>query len=339
MAGQVIPIGFRALDASGTPYSGARLYTFDAAATTTPKATYTTQALSVSHGSYVQGDSAGYFPQAFAAEGVGFYLELRTAAGVVIKTYANVLALGAESTGAIARDFGVQGRLKILGAGGFVRFEAGPPEGDDVGGAMQLAGRDGTALDNLSILANAVALSAPTAWRTTLAVEEALRVQTALTASAAPGVALVAGYNRQKLVINDFLPNTDATNVSMQVSYNNGAAWMTSANYVYASTLMTVGGGSPTGTGSNLATSMPLITSISNAAGYWASGHIELIKGLYNNVHFEAAMTYRHSGGNFVRHTTGGFLLGGFGMPTNLRLLLSAGTASCTISVEPKRGF
>lgn len=158
MAGQIIPIGFRALDAGGTPYSGARLYTFDAAATTTPKASYADDDLSVSHGAFVLGDAGGNFPQAFAAEGQAFYLELRTSGGVVIKTFENVVALGAEATGAISRDFGVAGRLSINGDGGHVRLEGGPPTGDDVGGTLELSGRNGTALDQIIFNAKSITL-------------------------------------------------------------------------------------------------------------------------------------------------------------------------------------
>jgi hypothetical protein len=151
LAGQVIPIGFRALDATGTPYPNARIYTFDSAATTTPKATYTTDALSVSHGAYIEGDAGGNFPQAWASEGAGFYLELRTAAGLVIKTWDDVVALGVESTGAITRDFGVDGRLRIRGDSGKVFIEAGQPTGDDTGGDLEISGYGGTQADTIVI--------------------------------------------------------------------------------------------------------------------------------------------------------------------------------------------
>lgn len=55
---------FRATDSNGDPLPNARLYTF-LEGTLTPTPTYTTDALSVSHGSYVQADSGGLFPAAY----------------------------------------------------------------------------------------------------------------------------------------------------------------------------------------------------------------------------------------------------------------------------------
>lgn len=56
---QIFPPGFRLVDTSGTPYSGATVELYDAG-TTTPKLAYSDQALTTSLGSVIYTDSAGY---------------------------------------------------------------------------------------------------------------------------------------------------------------------------------------------------------------------------------------------------------------------------------------
>jgi len=80
---------YRAIDTNGNILASARLYTF-ATGTTTPQAAYTTDALSVSHGAYVQADANGLFP--------AFYLD-------PTKTYRYQLRVSPYSAAVSGCDF------------------------------------------------------------------------------------------------------------------------------------------------------------------------------------------------------------------------------------------
>ena len=129
---------------TGVLLANARLYTFDPVATTTPKVTYSDNALATSNGAYVQADSSGVFPQIFAANGEAFYASLRTAAGVEVQQYQFLTALGADDASSIVRDFTTNGRFQVRGSGGIVHIETGDPAGDNIGGDGRAGGWDGT---------------------------------------------------------------------------------------------------------------------------------------------------------------------------------------------------
>lgn len=92
-------------DGNGDPLAGGKVYTFDAAATTTPKATYTTNALSVAHANPIVLDGDGRLPDVFAETGEGFFIEVTDAADDPIDEFENVEALGESSTDNITRTF------------------------------------------------------------------------------------------------------------------------------------------------------------------------------------------------------------------------------------------
>lgn len=71
----LVPI-YRATDSNGNPLANARLYTF-VTGTTTAAVVYTTPALSVSHGAYVQADSAGLFPAFYLDPTVTYRFQVR----------------------------------------------------------------------------------------------------------------------------------------------------------------------------------------------------------------------------------------------------------------------
>jgi len=131
-------------DGNGVPYANARLYTFDSIATTTPKATYSNNALTTSNGAYVQAGADGVFPQIFAASGEAFFAVLKDAAGATVQQFSFLTSLGAEDATVFERDFGTDGRIQMRGTGGVPRLEFGDPSGDDVGGTGKITGWDGT---------------------------------------------------------------------------------------------------------------------------------------------------------------------------------------------------
>ena len=142
--GQFYSFRLQEFGATGVPIPSARLYTFDPVATTTPKATYSDNDLSVSNGAYVQADAAGVFPQIFAANGEAFYASLRTAAGVEVQQFQFLTALGSDDASSLLRDFTTNGRFQVRGADGIVQIETGDPAGDDVGGDARMGGWEGT---------------------------------------------------------------------------------------------------------------------------------------------------------------------------------------------------
>jgi hypothetical protein len=97
MAGRIIVRDLIALDGNGTPYSGAKMYTYTTE-TTTNKATYTTEALSVAHPNPVVADSAGKFPDVWAALDSPFHIVIKNSSGsVTLYDGDPIYAMGATS--------------------------------------------------------------------------------------------------------------------------------------------------------------------------------------------------------------------------------------------------
>jgi len=141
--GQLYNLSYNpALDGNAEPYSGAWLHTY-IPGTTTPKATYTTDAQSVTNANPLEADSAGRFGAMFATEGEVFDLYLTDADGGNGRTFSDVIALGGTSN-AFEKDFGANGRIQIYGEAGVVQIETGDPSPDDVGGRGRIGGWDGT---------------------------------------------------------------------------------------------------------------------------------------------------------------------------------------------------
>ena len=207
--GQLYSFRLQEFAATGVPIPSARLYTFDPVATTTPKATYSDNDLSVSNGAYVQADAAGVFPQIFAANGEAFYASLRTAAGVEVQQFQFLTALGSDDASSLLRDFTTNGRFQVRGADGIVQIETGDPAGDDVGGDARMGGWEGTQgtsleLDyatvsttgDLDVAGELTAESLNVSGSTNL-----IALLSSGSATHAAGIALPAGYSAYRLEI------------------------------------------------------------------------------------------------------------------------------------------
>lgn len=103
----IVPI-YRATDSNGNPLANARLYTFETG-TTTPAAVYTTPALNVSHGAYVQADSGGLFPAFYPDPTITYRFQVR------ISPYSSAVS-GLDFDPVTAADVGL--RVDITGTGG-----------------------------------------------------------------------------------------------------------------------------------------------------------------------------------------------------------------------------
>jgi len=83
MAATLLIPPFRALDASGNPYSGAKLYFYASPGTTTPVDVYTTAALSVAHANPVVADSGGKFANIYGSSAVAYRAVMKDSTGAV----------------------------------------------------------------------------------------------------------------------------------------------------------------------------------------------------------------------------------------------------------------
>lgn len=139
----------RAFDASGTPLSGATLTIYNAN-TTTLTSVYSDAALTTPLTNPVTADSAGRFPQIFAAEGTTVDMTLKTSAGVTVVTYEDAVFVGDDS-GDFERTVTGSARIKITGTAGTVLIQAGDPSPDDTGGTLVIEGWAGTQLTLLTL--------------------------------------------------------------------------------------------------------------------------------------------------------------------------------------------
>lgn len=158
MAGRLIGAWNPALDSNAAPLSGAQLSTY-VAGTTTPKATYTDSSLGTPLANPVVADSAGRFVEIWAPDGGTYDLVWKTAGGVIIKTFSGLQALGSAATGAVARDFGADGRFNLESRGGIFEIEGGAPTPDNVGGNIRIGGWNGTQADLVTIDAASVVVT------------------------------------------------------------------------------------------------------------------------------------------------------------------------------------
>lgn len=98
MAATLLIPPFRALDASGNPYSGAKLYFYASPGTTTPVDVYTTAALSVAHANPVVADSGGKFPNIYGSTAVAYRAVMKDSTGAVTLHDFDPINAGSSST-------------------------------------------------------------------------------------------------------------------------------------------------------------------------------------------------------------------------------------------------
>lgn len=221
-------------DANGNAVPGALIGTFDAVATTTPKATYSDPELTTPHTNPVVADASGKVPQLFVDTGAEFYLTTKTAAGVLLEDYEFVTGLGDTGTGTFARDFDAGGRYELSGDLGVVSQEFGPPEGDDIGGSAKMSGWAGTQGDDLEIDFATVTFTG--------AIDASGFVQGGVTnpfprllssanvvASASTDIALDASFDRYQIEIFD-LSGAGGGDVRLRLSFDNGATYKDAAD-------------------------------------------------------------------------------------------------------------
>lgn len=335
MAGQVIPIGFRAFDAEGDAYSGALLYTYTPG-TTTPKTTYTTSALSVAHANPVVADSSGVFPQIWAADNATFDLVLKTAGGVSLDSWDNQTAVAADTDGSISRDFDNGGRLLISGASGVVKIEAGPPSGDDTGGTLLIGGWNGTNLDDIDLN---LSDTAKASFRAALAIADEPISSASFSGSANLDIAL-SGYTAYRLELSGLVVSADNA-ILMRFAFDavpnfkNGAS-----DYSWAlNAASTAGAGA---TGANTAAFIQVTFGSLEATAMTAEANSVTLDifgpkaagfglGVLSRAAIQAAT------GNYETSAGAGRIIPGYGTPTYVRIYVASGTFSGKYRLIGKR--
>lgn len=343
----------RGLSDAGSPLAGARMsvYVKD---TTTPASVFTTNALSTPLSNPVIADSAGRFPQIFAAEGTLFDLVLRTAGGVIIDTADDVPTIGGDGS-TFYRDFAAGGRVQFEGAAGVVSLQFGPPSPDDVGGNGKIEGWDGGQLETLEIDS---AITSHTG-DVTVAGDETVSGNVAVTGTlVGEGVDHVTAYGTHTTTTNLDMPlaaGFTAYRIEIVDITNNGGTWLYArlsydatptfksggSDYSYNALLMDAGGGfNPsdqvsTGdskgvlgyyTGVSPANGQAIIDLVTPASGTGRTYLQNFGQGIFSsaNVSMNLAATVG---------------LGNYGKATYLRLYFDTGTFSCRWRVIAKKRF
>lgn len=336
--GQLYNLSYNpALDGNAEPYSGAWLHTY-IPGTTTNKATYTTDALSVANANPLEADSAGRFSAMFATEGEVFDLYLTDADGGNGRTFANVISLGGSSS-TFEKDFGANGRFQVYGEGGVIQVETGDPDGDDVGGRGRYGGWDGTQGDaveidyalatftgNQSVSGSAsigtdVDLIAPTSAGDVYA---KLSTGTA-TAATDVDIALPAGFDSYVLEI-DYLTTSVSGAVNARLAFDAGPTFKSGAgDYLGPTTLIT--GTTPGSTANSTSINITSPSVVGAGATYGRcelridskAGLETMISGMCQVIVSTSALISWICGSTDAKN---------YGKATYIRLLATAGTTS-----------
>lgn len=346
----------RALDDDGAPMAGAKLYTRDAAAHATPKASYTTNAISVAHPNPIVADDAGWFPQAFALSGENFYLILVASDGDPndpYKTADAVPSLGADNVTEFTQTFpdarwAVTSGEVTTGNDGVI-YSHGLPSPTNTGGFAELGGWAGTQGDHLRLDFSELNTTGILTENSKKLAGVVATPATTFAAAASVDIALPnvpTGVMAWRLELWDIVTSAVACNVQVQFSYNSGATYKSgAADYAYVTTLVDAAA----------STTYPSLTRddahtlILMAIAFRTPSPI---KGMFRwQIKTPASgsdpTTIIGDGMSFDNAATpsanifhaAGFGLGGYGKATNIRVSVSTGTIAGKYLVSPLRGY
>lgn len=333
-------------DSNGNPISGATL-TIYTAGTTTPASIYRDAALTVPMSNPTSGadkaDSAGRFPQIYAAEGAIFDILEKDAGGSTVASYLSVVSLG-SSTGSLSRDF-TNSRFQARGSGGVVFIEAGDPLGDDVGGTMTIGGWNGTQADLVTInaaLVNIVGRLKENSYK----IPGVVRSE-AVSFSAATNIDIPLTNDPTGAIVWDidiwpFKLSATGVGVTVRFSYDGGGTYVSTSTYYSILTLAQQAGTPAETTIQTAATSGQILSAANTTSPVSIAGMMKLRVGTPNSgsdstTVMGEAITFG-SAGNLettrfgVANTTGG-------RATHMRLTIGSGNATGIYRVSPQRGF
>lgn len=316
-------------DSSGNPIVGATLTIYDAG-TTNLSSVYRDADLATPMTNPTSGadasDSGGWFPQIFAAEGGLFDIAIKTSAGVAVKSYVSVPAVG-EGGGDITRDFGTA-RVWIGNRGGVIRFEGGNAEGDDIGGDVSIGGWNATQADTIELDA------AATNTTGTLTVKSHKLPGIVTGEYVFSGVASVvldlpndpAGVSAYEIHLM-YITGSAAGELGVRVSYDNGATYR-STNYA-------------TWLAGSASLDTTRFTLSGSAAGITvdpASGVFTLITDISTGISPLFGLTSQNGSNQILTSVSARHSMTGATRITNLQLAPTAGTMSGRARVVPLYG-
>lgn len=337
MAGRVLPIGFRAIDASGNAYSGAKCY-FKVPGTDTLKNTYTTDALSVANANPLIANTSGVFPPAFAADNATFDVEVLTSADVTIPgmEFEDVTAVAADTDGSISRDFDTGGRLLIAGSAGVVSIEAGPPSGDDTGGTMRIGGWNGTNLDDVDVN---LSDTAKASFRAAIAIPDEPIIAATFSGSDHLDLAL-SGYTAYRIELSGVVVSADNA-LLLRFAFDATPTFKSGASD-YSWGQFGAGAGAAGSGGGNATAQIQLTINPLEATAMTAEGNSVIIdlfgpKDTGFGLHAITRASYQANTGNYDIAAGGGRIIPGYGTPTYVRIYVASGTFSGKYRLIGKR--
>lgn len=316
-------------DSSGNPIVGATLTIYDAG-TTNLSSVYRDAALATPMTNPTSGadaaDSGGWFPQIFAAEGGLFDIAIKTSAGVAVKSYVSVPAVG-EGGGDITRDFGTA-RVWIGNRGGVIRFEGGNAEGDDIGGDVSIGGWNATQADTLELDAAAT----NTTGTLTVKSHKLPGIVTGEYVFSGVGSVVLdipndpAGVTAYEIHLM-YIAGSAGGTLGATVSYDNGATYRSTAYVTWA------GGSAVLDT-----TQFTLSAATGSITVDPASGVYTLITDNSTGISPIFGLTSQNGANQLLTGISGHHAMTGATRITNLKLVASAGTMSGRARVVPLYG-
>jgi hypothetical protein len=342
MAAALIQAFVQLEDANGEPRGGARAYTYTVG-TTTPLTTYSDIGLTTPHANPVVADSEGVFAPIYAPTTANVKVVLKTSADVTLRTIEEVPTTATPAAGSVPAsaiadnaitnaklDNMATQRIKGRATGG-----TGDPEdltGTQATAILDVFGADSGAGGVKGLVPATVAGDAAKALFGDGTFKASARNISSQTASASAQLDFVIDANYDyEFRLDRVCPTTDAVNLTMLFSVDNGATYLTTGTYSSVSSQLTT---AVNGATSGTATSILLAGPIKNSAGFGPSGKLDLIVG--------GAAAYGTSVVGHMRYveSTGAAhvqpLMGGSNSTTsqvtNVRFIMSSGTiASGTI--------
>lgn len=330
-----------ALDGNGDPYA-ASVIEFYQSGTTTPLSAYPTAAdadAGTNGFTSKTADSAGRFTPTFGPDAESYRIIWKASSGgATIYTYDHVRPQA--DMDALTYDFDSHGRYRVFGADGKVQIETGDAAGDNSGGDARIGGWESTQGDTLEI-------DYATATFTGDAVVEGddftvagkpvgtyRLLGGAVSSSSALDIALPSGYEWFVLRLQSVVVGTDAAYLMLRGKWS-GA--FVAANYVNQGVYV-ANGSAANGFGAGLTDAIYLSRPIDIGTGRNDSVVEFDCRGLRSFVQSG------YTGDNSGSAVTEGFWGGGWNPnnqspATDIRILASTGTFSCTYTLYGMKGL
>lgn len=266
---------------------------------------------------------------------------------------ADLQAMGADS-GTWLRDFGTS-RARVAGSGGVTSFEAGPPVGDDVGGAVRLGGYESTQADTAEIDAAATTVTGSMDVSGALNADGLITenskklygvVQETTSPAAAAGIDLAltetpANVRAWSVEGIDIVMSATAT-VNLTLSYDGGATFKTGAtDYGFTRSVQAVTSTTVGSTSTQTEAAISTTTQTPTGKPGRLNMTIATVESGNGDTVIEGRM-YAHDNSGTPVPLISHFVAyghGNYGRATHVKISVSSGTITGTFRIVPLRGF